>query len=280
MDAFCSNCCINRKTLIGKGDHQITADIDLYQMNSRGYDFGNVLFLSNSTPFVIKNTSISHQYVDDKIVQKNLLVSGTEKRSQCMDMEISLTKAEFSTEGFVYLSGTLSDRYGHSPQPLHQVIACWELNGGECRKIVEPPLPVEIELTPIGIVRVFLRLTAEPGTNFHNSVELNFMTQDNIRLVRCYKFRSQDEDYLYLYPLLTQVKLCGEDAVFVARNDSMPHGYVPLFKVHYIEYTIPLDPNTRGQIRMCGLAACNYGTPFYFDKVIATYDIYGRIHIE
>lgn len=244
-------------------------------MNSDVYDFAKIQFLSDSTPFVNYGTSLSRQYVDDKIIQEQFQISGEICKPHYLFSKISLTKSNTNRFGRIYLSGTLWDRFGRSPHCLNQVIACWNEDGSDCLSTTVPSQQKSKELPNIGRVRIHLYLNKEQGTNIYNSVQLSFMDVTGQPLLRSYKFPSADS--IFLYPLLTEVKLQGEDSVFVAKNDSMPGGYITLLHVYTINYTIP-DNQDNGQIKMCGLAANNYGYLSYFNKIIATYDTQGNIY--
>ncbi|WP_142954202.1 hypothetical protein [Priestia megaterium] len=246
-------------------------------MNSNEFDFGNIRFFSESTPFVICNTTVPRLYVDDKLQERKVLISGTKGMWHSISGEFSLTLPVGSQHGFVYLRGMLTDKFGRSPQKLDQVIACWDYAGVLCDTPPQPEEPKQWALDPIGCVRIFLTLKIEQGlSDDHNSAEIFFTTEDYEPLMRTYKFGHQyKEDILFLYPLLLENQLWGADTIFAVRSDTSPTGYIPVMGLHKLIMKMPRT-GYYGSISMVGWVRDHMGTILPVNQVIAVFDREGN----
>lgn len=277
-NADCLKCYKTYKMEIGKGDYRVSSEVDLHRMNSNEFDFGNIRFFSESTPFVICNTTVPRLYVDDKLKERKVLISGTKEKWHGISGEFSLTLPVDSQHGFVYIRGILTDKFGRSPQKLDQLIACWDYAGNLCFTPSRPEEPKQWTLSPIGCVRIFLTLKIEQGSsNDHNSVEIYFTTEDYKPLMRTYKFGHQyKEDILFLYPLLLENQLWGADTIFAVQSDNSPQGYIPVMGLHKLIMKMPRI-GYYGSISMVGWVRDSMDKCIPVNQVIAVFDRKGNL---
>ncbi|KFF56614.1 hypothetical protein CM50_15340 [Bacillus subtilis] len=228
----CLKCYEPYKMDIGKGDYRVSSEVDLYRMNSNEFDFGNIRFFSESTPFVICNTTVPRLYVDDKFKERKVLISGTKGMWHSISGEFSLTLPVGNQHGFVHVRGMLTDKFGRSPQKLDQVIACWDHAGNLCDTPAQSKEQKQWILDFIGCFRIILILKKEYElSNNYNSAEIYFTTEDYEPLMRTYKFGHQyKKDSLFLYPLLLE-NTYGERIPFSQFDLTLPQKVISLLWV-------------------------------------------------
>ena len=124
------------KTKIGKGNHEITAIVDLYKMDSNVYNFAKIRFMSGSTCFVGKfkapNRNFQRIYIDDerrifdisKIYGGRMRAGNQVLKIKCLMFSGSSSVDETSK---VTLKCGLTDKFGlHELSDLEYDIAKWK----------------------------------------------------------------------------------------------------------------------------------------------------------
>ncbi|MCU5633666.1 hypothetical protein OCB76_21480 [Bacillus cereus] len=194
-------------TKIGKGNHEITAIVDIYKLNSADYDFVKIKFISGQSSFRIRGSSSERIYLDDSDYCKNdfEMFSGTGEVAQKLTIhQLCLEVPSTDQDGKVILHCTLTNRNGDYPKYLEYTIANFKNDYANCASVQGDEPTSEPFTQYIGdderkiVVSTYLKIDNDQKS--YNYAEINFTYEPTqLNLVYHQEDQACITDPIYLY---------------------------------------------------------------------------------
>ncbi|MGQ7874934.1 hypothetical protein [Bacillus sp. 1A] len=262
-------------TKIGKGNHEITAIVDIYKLNSDDYDFVKIKFMSGQSPFKIEDSSSERIYLDDSDYCKNnfKMFSGTGEAVQELTIhKLCLEVPATDQDGRVILHCTLTNRNGDYPKYLEYTIANFKNDYANCENIQgdEPKPKLFTEYIGDNDRRIVVStcLKVDINQKSYNYAEINF-TYEPTRLNLAYHQLNRPciTDPIYLY----NQNLSEKDIyMYTHRHENSCHERI--LDIDQIIMTMPTTEKC-GTIFLKGTYYRNEGGNLPIRKILATWNL-------
>ncbi|TBX38571.1 hypothetical protein [Bacillus thuringiensis] len=263
-------------TKIGKGNHEITAIVDIYKLNSDDFDFVKIRFMSGQSPFRKSDSSSERIYLDDSDYCKNEfeMFAGTGREVQKLKIhQLCLEVPSNDQDGKVILNCTLTNKHGQYPKYLEYIIAKFNNDYSTCESVAgDKPTPMSFT-THIGDddrrIIVSTCLKKDSNDESYNYAEINF-TYEPTRLNLVYHQEHQAciTDPIYLY----NQNLSEEKIHMYTHRDNCRSNDEKILRIDQIIMTMPTKDKC-GEIVLKGQYRPNGDGEQDIDSILATWNL-------